>query len=99
MYSFRHSDEFPRFVFAFIILLSCLYISRPVIAIPAFEGAEGFGANTSHARGTGVCVVDNLEDTDQVQEAKQLVQGSFRYCLGRAKESGGSYIILPSRER
>tara|TARA_R110001599_G_scaffold353742_2_gene596053 strand:- start:32475 stop:34010 length:1536 start_codon:yes stop_codon:yes gene_type:complete len=94
MYSFRRSDEFPRFVFAFIILLTCLNISCPVLAIPAFDGAEGFGANTSHARGTGICIVDNLEDTDKAQQAKYMVQGSFRYCLARAKESGGSYIIF-----
>lgn len=64
------------------------------LALPAFDGAEGFGSTTTHARGTGVCIVDNLLDADQSQTTKYLPPGSLRYCLAEAQESGGRYVVF-----
>lgn len=64
------------------------------LALPAFDGAEGFGADTTHARGTGVCVVNNLLEADKSQETKYLPSGSLRYCLAEAQELGGRYVVF-----
>lgn len=68
--------------------------SNSAQALPAFLGAEGFGSSTAHARGTGVCIVDNLLDADKTQSLKFMIPGSFRYCLAKAETEGGSYVIF-----
>ena len=63
-------------------------------ALPAFRGAQGFGADTTHARGKPVCVVTKLTDQDAQQNTKFLTPGEFRYCLAYAAEQGGAYILF-----
>ncbi|MBR9910198.1 MAG: hypothetical protein GYB33_07585 [Gammaproteobacteria bacterium] len=78
---------------AFVSL--CLFISsNSAVAIPAFKGAEGFGSETSHARGRNVCRVTRLDDLDRDQPLKYLIPGQFRYCLAKAAAEGGAYILF-----
>jgi len=66
--------------------------------LPAFPGAEGFGADTPHARGRQVFHVTRLDDVD----AKQLPEsfqgrdkaGGFRWALAAAEAAGGGYIVF-----
>ena len=76
------------------IVLTSLWTPSWPLAIPAFKGAEGFGAETWHARGTIVCIVDNLEDVDKGQKTRFMLPGSFRYCLAEAQEFGGAYVVF-----
>ena len=80
-----------------IIAIGLVLISFPgyqLMATPAFKGAEGFGRETTHARGTRVCIVQNLDDVDKAQNTKFMVPGSFRHCLATALEFGGAYILF-----
>ncbi len=54
-----------------ILLLLC-YWSAPAIAITAFPGAEGFGAETIGGRNGFICKVSNVNDSGE---------GSLRACI------------------
>lgn len=62
-------------------------------ALPAFEGAEGFGSETPHARGTQVCRVTSLLDAGIGSVQGDIASGDFRFCLEQARTRGGAYII------
>jgi Pectate lyase len=72
------------------IISTCQILAQP----PAFPGAEGYGCQTSHARGRAVFHVTRLDDEDKMQEVKYLKPGQFRYALARASVSGGGYIVF-----
>ena len=75
--------------------LGCALIpSHAAIGLPAFPGAEGFGAQTTHARGKPVCVVTRLDDLNKGQRTRYLEPGQFRHCLALAQETGGGYIVF-----
>lgn len=50
--------------------------------LPAFPGAEGYGADTTHGRGGSICTVTNLNDSGS---------GSLRNCLAVAT---GTRIVI-----
>src|SRR5256885_10648549 len=52
----------PAFIFCFFVLFTSPAVSKPK-AVPAFPGAEGFGANTPGGRGGKVMLVTNLNDS------------------------------------
>lgn len=54
----------------------------------AFAGAEGFGAETTHARGKPVFVVTRLDDAQPPQP------GQFRHALAGAQAAGGGYVVF-----
>ena len=74
-----------------VTLLLC---ARAVPGTPAFPGAEGFGADTAHARGKPVFHVTRLDDEDKGQRTRYLKKGQFRYALAAAQEAGGGYIVF-----
>jgi hypothetical protein len=61
---------------------------------PAFPGAEGFGANTAHARGKQVFHVTRLDDEDKWQNVNYLKEGQFRWALARCTQEKGGYIVF-----
>ena len=67
-------------------------VSDSAEALPAFPGAEGFGADTTHARGKPVFHVTRLDDEDV--GPKYLKPGYFRRALHDAKVAGGGYIVF-----
>ena len=70
---------------AFVILFFIgILVSRA--ALPAFPGAEGFGANTIGGRGGKVLFVTTLEDYDKNEKP---VQGSFRLAC---ETSGAKFL-------
>ena len=84
----------PRFIVQLVFrnsrhILAVIMLSYPVIlagaakgeGLPAFPGAEGFGANTVHGRGGKILYVTNLNDSGA---------GSFRSAI----ETEGPRIIL-----
>lgn len=79
--------------FATLYVIS-FFPAHQLLAQPAFKGAEGFGSETTHARGTRVCIVRNLDDVDKKQRSDLMARDSFRYCLARASEFGGAYIVF-----
>ena len=68
-----------------VVLLLSLYtlITQSMLAIPAFPGAEGGGANSTGGRGGSIYEVTNLNDSGA---------GSFRYGLENA--AGARTIIF-----
>ena len=60
--------------------------------IPAFPGAQGFGADTPHARGKQVFFVTSLEDDDLMQ--MYVKPGRFRRALHEAQKAGGGYVLF-----
>ncbi|NHN36715.1 hypothetical protein G8764_05350 [Pseudomaricurvus alcaniphilus] len=78
---------------AFIVFYFLSFLST-ASALPAFKGAEGFGSDNTHARGREVCRVTRLDDLDLGQRVRYLQPGQFRYCLAKAAEEGGAYIIF-----
>jgi pectate lyase len=68
--------------------------SQFLFALPAFPGAQGFGAENTHARGKSLCRVTRFDDEDKWQAIKFLKPGQFRYCLEKIKNSGGGYVIF-----
>ena len=75
-------------------VLSGLPHAHAAATVPAFRGAEGFGAHTVHARGKTVCKVTRLDDIDDTLFPDALVPGQLRHCLRRATELGGAYIVF-----
>src|SRR5690242_2505727 len=79
----KNSTYLPAFVVRF--LLPLLALASPISAVaadlPAFPGAEGFGANTPGGRGGKVIFVTNLDDSGP---------GSFR----AACEAEGPRIVI-----
>jgi hypothetical protein len=79
----KNSTSLPAFVVQF--LLALLALASPLRALaadlPAFPGAEGFGANTPGGRGGKVIFVTNLDDSGP---------GSFR----AACEADGARLVL-----
>ena len=78
-----NSPPLPAFVVQF--LLALIALASPIRALgadlPAFPGAEGFGANTPGVRGGKVIFVTNLDDSGP---------GSFR----AACEADGPRLVL-----
>ena len=71
-----------RFLFlAIVLFLSLLFSASLVHAVPAFPGAEGFGANAVGGRGGRVIEVTNLNDSGS---------GSLRAAL----ETSGPRIVV-----
>ncbi len=71
-----------------------LWWSPPGTAIPAFNGAEGFGSETHHARGAIVCRVTQTTDDSNATKSYLAMPGEFRFCLLKAKEFSGAYIVF-----
>jgi hypothetical protein len=66
--------------------------------LPAFPGAEGFGATTTHARGKPVFRVTRLDDVE-AQDRPESVQGrggsgGLRWALTAAGKAGGGYVVF-----
>jgi len=64
---------------------SVSYPWNPTTSLPAFPGAEGFGAYTEHGRGGRVVKVSNLNDTGT---------GSLRWALTHASNAGARIIVF-----
>jgi len=62
--------------------------------VVAFPGAEGFAADTCHARGKPVFIVTRLDDEPAMQKTRYLKPGQFRWALAKAEEAGGGYIVF-----
>ncbi|MGQ9661249.1 MAG: pectate lyase family protein [Kiritimatiellia bacterium] len=66
--------------------------------VPAFPGAEGFGADTPHARGKRAFKVTRLDDLDVGQRTSYFEEkkhtGCLRWALAAAEEAGGGYIVF-----
>jgi len=60
-------------------------------ALPAFPGAEGFGCETTHARGKPVFRVTRLDDEPKPGPDGT---GSLRAMLAAASAAGGGYIVF-----
>jgi pectate lyase len=79
---FRNSRPFLHSFFIVVLgLVSSLVFDQPAFSLPAFPGAEGFGAETIGGRGGRVIAVTNLNDSGP---------GSFR----AACEAEGSRIVV-----
>jgi hypothetical protein len=68
-------------IFYYSVFLSLIGISRLAFSLPAFPGAEGFGAETVGGRGGKIIEVTNLNDSGA---------GSFRAAL----EASGKRIVV-----
>jgi len=80
----KNSTYLPAFVLQFLLALLALASSIRTVGaddLPAFPGAEGFGANTLGGRGGKVIFVTNLDDSGP---------GSFR----AACEAEGPRLVL-----
>ncbi|MEA3401828.1 MAG: PKD domain-containing protein [Armatimonadota bacterium] len=75
----------PRTVCVSVCLLSLLIAANPVAAVPAFPGAEGFGAEATGGRGGQVVEVTRLDDPVPGEP------GTLRYAL---EEVSGPRIIV-----
>lgn len=87
-----------KFAVAVTLILSCfvvqVFAAATASEITAFQGAEGFGCNTSHARGKKIFSVTRLDDFDKGQNTKHLAKGQFRYALAKAARAKGGYIVF-----
>lgn len=84
-------------IILFVVFLFLVLIISPEIfaqSTPAFPGAEGFGATTTHARGKPVFHVTRLDDEDKWQNTQYLQEGQFRWALAKAEETGGGFIVF-----
>src|SRR3954453_4259147 len=79
----KNYAHLPAFIVQFLFpgLALALGIRPPAADLPAFPGAEGFGANTPGGRGGRVIFVTNLDDSGP---------GSFR----AAGEADGLRLVL-----
>ena len=88
----------PMSGFFLLSVLWLMFGSGLCWGIPAFPGAEGFGTQTTHARGKPVFIVTRLDDLDKSQSMRYFHRfgkiGSFRWALAAAKEAGGGYIVF-----
>jgi len=66
--------------------VALFFIAQNLFAIPAFPGAEGFGANAIGGRGKPVYKVTNLSGG--------LSAGSLDWALRQAENSGGGYVVF-----
>ncbi len=79
----------------FVVSLLAVICSEGAWAsTPAFPGAEGYGSETTHARGKKVFHVTRLDDEKGQQKTKSLKPGQFRRALAEAEEAGGGYIVF-----
>jgi hypothetical protein len=64
--------------------------------LPAFPGAEGFGATTTHARGKPVFRVNRLDDVDAEGKVGAMPGGAggLRWALKAAERAGGGTIVF-----
>lgn len=76
----------------YLIALSILAMSAPVLALPAFPGAEGPGADATGGRGGDVYHVTNLLDYHP-SGTDTPIPGSLRYGLETAP-AGGRTIVF-----
>jgi hypothetical protein len=82
-----------RGTFAVALLMAAIG-STHAEGLPAFSGAEGFGATTTHARGKPVFRVTRLDDIDAKQRPEPGTSGGLRWALESAKAAGGGYIVF-----
>jgi hypothetical protein len=89
----------PAFRRAIVLALPLLAAAASRAAdLPAFPGAEGFGATTAHARGKPVFRVTRLDDVDAQQKPQHFQSpdkvGGLRWALTAAEAAGGGYIVF-----
>ena len=69
-----------------LLLLSFLFLAAEAVAqVPAFPGAEGFGAGSVGGRGGDVYHVTSLQDTN--------TQGTLRHAIGTAPAAGRTVVF------
>ncbi|MFN5298675.1 MAG: hypothetical protein ACK5HA_10260, partial [Planctomycetaceae bacterium] len=91
-HSQRSASFFRSCVLATLLVCGAHGVLRA--ELPAFPGAEGFGTETTHARGKPVFIVTRLDDQGGKQVSKSLKPGQLRWALAKAGESGGGYIVF-----
>lgn len=91
-HSQRSASYFRSGVLATLLLCGAHGVLRA--ELPAFPGAEGFGTETTHARGKPVFIVTRLDDQGGQQVSKSLKPGQLRWALAKAGEAGGGYIVF-----
>src|SRR5438094_527691 len=71
--------------YVFLVVLWGIFLPRTLCALPAFPGAEGFGANALGGRGGDVYRVTSLADTATL--------GTLRYGLTTVPAAGRTIVF------
>jgi len=81
----RRTHQLSSAALGIAMLVALIPFASSAYAIPAFSGAEGFGANSTGGRGGDVYHVTSLADTN--------TPGTLRYGLANAPSSGRTVLF------